>query len=464
MKTIRKTIFAMVWSAMISAAVAAPMETSKPMDWNGLTVLDLKTAGALALLESPDLAAVRERVQQAKEQVIQARSAYFPSLTAGGSISRVDQSENYMASVQAFGLADPEDYYAAELTASWVLFNGFERKYTHAAAKYGRSQSEFALKDARRLLLSAVSATYFSAQLALEKIAIAEADAAFYGRQLEEAEVRYQLGAGSLSDQLNFEIRVNAAKAGRIAADRDFETAMVALAALMGIENSRIPDHVRLQPLEPETADELLPPDLIRLTAYAQANRPDLLLQTAALQQAEAERKLAKAPFYPSVSLSGSLAGERENDADMEQDDFGNTIALSLSYNLFAGGRYRSQVREARSKIKEVEHTLTQLNITVASDVQSSAAEVRQAQQALLLQRENARLVRQNRELVEKEYNAGQSSLVRLNEAQRDLTTAQAQLAQSLAALRQAWYDLKAETGQIEALFVGSGDEINDSD
>lgn len=459
MKKIRKAVFAaVVWSVLFSAAVAAASEVSKPADWTALEVLDLTTAGAMALAESPDLAAVRERVQQAREQVIQARSAYFPSLAAGGSISRVDQSENYMASVQASGLADPEDYYAAEMTASWVLFNGFERKYTHAAAKYGQAQSEFGLKDARRLLLSAVSAAYFTAQLALEKIAIAEADQAFYGRQLNEAQARYSLGTGSLSDQLNFKIRVNAAKAERIAADRDYETALVALAALMGIENSRIPGHVRLQPLAPETKDELSPPDAPELIAYAQSNRPDLLAQTAALEQAGARHKAARAPYYPSVSVSASLEGERADNADLEQDDFGSTVALSLSYNLFSGGLYRSKVREARNQIKEAAHTLKQLNITVASDVQQSAAQVRQAQQALLLQRENARLVRQNRDLVEKEYRAGQSSLVRLNEAQRDLTAAQAQLAQSLAALRQAWYDLKAETGQIESLLVDSGD------
>ena len=71
------------------------------------------------------------------------------------------------------------------------------------------------------------------------------------------------------------------------------------------------------------------------------------------------------------------------------------------------------------------------------------------AQAQLALERSNAKLVKQNRDLVEKEYTAGQTSLVRLNEAQRDLTNAQSRLALALVGLRLAWQNLDAATGKI---------------
>ena len=455
-------IIPIVWIVCLPGVSMASSETVKPIDWGNVEVLDLKTAGLIALADNPDVAAVRERVSQAKEQVAQARSAYYPSLDAAGAVSRVDQSENALHAIPAPGITNPEDYYRADLTASWVLFNGFERKYTHASAKYGQSQSEYALKDARRLLLSAVSETYFAAQLALEQVAIAEADEAFFGRQLKEAEIRHKVGTGTLSDKLNFEVRANAARIDRIVANRDYETARIALAALLGIKNSRIPEQVKLKSLAPETETELSEPDVTQLINHARAYRPDVQQQSAALQQAEAQQKIAKAPFYPTINLSASLNGERASDAGLEHDDFGNTVAMTLTYNFFSGRRDRSRLREAGFKIKEVEKKLKQLNISVASDVQKSAAQVRQVQQALLLLRENARLFQQNRDLAEKEYKAGQNSLVRLNEAQRDLTAAQAAQAQSITALRQAWYDLKAETGQIESLFLKDSYKNND--
>ena len=70
-------------------------------------------------------------------------------------------------------------------------------------------------------------------------------------------------------------------------------------------------------------------------------------------------------------------------------------------------------------------------------------------QAQLRLQRINAELVQTNRDLVDKEYTAGQASLVRLNEAQRDLVTAQSRLALALATMRQAWFNLETVTGHI---------------
>jgi outer membrane protein TolC len=58
---------------------------------------------------------------------------------------------------------------------------------------------------------------------------------------------------------------------------------------------------------------------------------------------------------------------------------------------------------------------------------------------------------------VEKEYAAGQTSLVRLNEAQRNLIQAQGWLALARVSLRQAWQGLKAATGEILAPFDVGG-------
>ncbi len=58
---------------------------------------------------------------------------------------------------------------------------------------------------------------------------------------------------------------------------------------------------------------------------------------------------------------------------------------------------------------------------------------------------------------MEKEYNAGQASLVRLNESQKDLTTAQSNLALALVALRQAWVELETRTGNVLVTYENAG-------
>jgi len=429
---------------------------------NAIQVLDLTTAAKIALAGNPSLQAAQARVIQAKERVLQARSTYWPWLDATASASRVTLSDNdyqtNLAYAKLFNPAatvkDPEEYYKAQLTASWILFNGFERKFANAAARYGENQSESARQEAKRLLLAAVAASYFAAQLALENTSIAKADETFNQRQLLEAKVRRQVGTGSLSAELNFEIRVNSAKTERIEANRVYEAAMFGLAALLGIPEASFPAGLKLAALENETPAELTPPDPEPLIADARLHRPDILQSDFALKQAAAETKVARARFFPTVNLSASVDGDRSGNTRFEQDDFGNTIGAYLSYNLFSGGADRAKLNEAKAKQTEAEKILQDVMIQVNSEVHTAVSKLNSVQNQVVLQRSNTALVRRTRDLVEKEYAAGQGSLVRLNEAQRDLTTAQSRLSLALVSLRQAWFDLETVTAQTLITFA----------
>jgi outer membrane protein TolC len=457
-------ILAAAWSA---PALAQPPvgPTSKIED---LQVLDLETAARMAMAENPSLKAALERVIQAREAVRQARSAYLPRLDLEGSGARARLSQNaynaklgnaalianaYTPPIDPIEVNRSDDFYTASLTASWLLFDGFARRFNLEAAMSGEKSSQAAREDAQRLLLSAVIGSFLNAQLALENVAIARADEAFNQRLLNEAKLRYDVGTGALSDVLNFEVQANSAHSERIAADRVYQTSRIGLAALLGIERARLPEKTRLSDLSPATEAELETPDAEALLLAAYDRRPDLQLSEHSVQQAEALAKSARSGYWPTLTVSGSYSGERAEDAGFESEDFGNTFALSLHYNLFSGGLTHAKHQEAKARLRELERTWENARINITSEVQSVLARVGSAQQQLLLQRRNAKLVHRNRDLVEKEYKAGVGSLVRLNEAQRDLIRAQVSLASARATLRGAWYDLETATGQIVETF-----------
>lgn len=439
------------WCGSALAAEAGPGK----IDLEQIKVLDLATAAKIALAENPTLAVAQARVEQAREAVNQARSAYWPRFDLIASGSRVDLSDSELESQQAlyqlFGVTvkDPEDYYRASLTASWVLFDGFARKFNVAAATYGEQSVAAAREDTRRLLLQTVANAYLSAQLSLEGIAIAKADEAFNRRQLTEAKLRYEVGTGALSDVLNFEVRVNTAQSDLIVAERAYRTDRIVLASLLGVPDSRLPEDTKLAPLEAISSERLQPPDFESILEIAFAQRPDLMQIDRAVQQAEADIKVSEGNFYPVLSLAASYDGERTEDLGFKSEDFGNTVGINLSYNIFAGGLHKAQHQQAKARLHEVEKSRENLKINISSQVQTSIERVLSAQKQLLLQRSNAELVQRNRDLVEKEYKAGVGSLVRLNEAQRDLIAAQVRLATSQAAVYRAWYDLQSATGQI---------------
>jgi len=445
------SVFWCIHSDKLLLAGETAMGASGNINLESIRILDLQSAQRIAAQDNPTIAAAEARVRQAEERVWQARSAYFPQLSASGSGTRSILSENaYSASLNNNPSADDTtDLYGARLTATWTLFNGFAREYSNLSARYGRESTEEARKDTLRILMSSVAASYYNAQLALENIIIAEANAAFNRRQLEDANARYRVGTGSLSDVLNFEVQINSAKANLIRAKQQYELAAFGLAALMGIPDAILPPHIELSKLEAEHQAELTAPDAQTLIQYALGHRPDVQRAYHAVAQSKAGVGAARAGFFPSVNLTGTFDANQMDSMDFEQDDFGKSVALNFSYPLFAGGYNRARVSEARSGVAEAQSNLENAKINVKAEVASSVATLISAQEQLALQRSNAKLVQQVRDLVEKEYAAGQASLVRLNEAQRDLVAAQGNLALSLVSMRQAWENLMVDTGEI---------------
>lgn len=456
-----------LWAEETGTEIVDPAEALK-----GIKILDLQTAARISLAGNPSLAAAQARVMQARQVVRQARAPYWPQLDAKAGYSRVDLSETMLdeqrqsyelmtglyppgSSIPSFAsvYTNPEDYYQASLTATWLVFDGLAREFSLASARYGEKASMAARDDAQRLLLSAVTIAYLQAQLALENVAIAKADEAFNQRQLVEARLRYDVGTGALSDVLNFEVRLNSAKSARIQEERSYRSGLASLAALLGLPEGRLPDQVNLAELSPTTTRELTEPDSDEQISQALSLRPDLNQFDWNVKQADAGVQTARAGYYPTIALTGAYEGERAGDADFGSDDFGNSIGVGLTWNLFSGGLTRARTSEAKARLYETEKLRENSRVQVASDIQKIITEIAAAQDVLRLQETNTALVRQQRDLVEKEYKAGVGSLVRLNQAQRDLNVSQSQLAQARVALRVSWYNLKTATGEILAAF-----------
>jgi outer membrane protein TolC len=410
-------------------------------------VLDLKAAQRMALADNPSLAAAMDRVVQARERVAQAAAAYWPSLDLNGTGARLWPSDREKQMLMAPD--DTERVFSADATAAYVLFNGFARKFQNLSAVYGQQESESARMDGQRLILSAVAAAYYNAQLERANIAIAEADESFNQRLTQDAQARYDVGAGPLSDVLNFQVQVNSARTQLLLARQQHKAAMYGLAALLGIPNAAFPEGMELAPFEHEKSEEFILPESEPLIAYAHAHRPDILRAEYQSKQADAGIGLARAGRFPTIALSGAVEGERTDNPWMESDDIGGSLVMNFNFNLFDAGRTQAKIREAQARKSESENAMKDLRITVTAEVLKAVEALKLTQDQVKLQRSNQDLVQKNRDLVEKEYKAGEASLVRLNEAQRDLTKAQSRLALALVSLRQAWENLKAATAEI---------------
>ncbi len=452
-------IFVLIF-ALLTAGGAQGGEQPAAPDLSGIKVLDLATAQEIALQDNPSMAAAMARVRQARARVRQAAAAWWPSLdlTAGGSHVRLPDA--YLPLLQASAAPYPQsggqsyDEYTAGIQAAWVLFDGFYRSFRRQQASFGEKSAMAADRDTRRLLISSVARAFLNAQLAQTKVRIARADKDFYGQQLRDAENRYKVGTGAWGDVLNIKVQINSAQTSLILASRGFEAAGYGLAALLGLPDAVLPQGVELAPLDRNLdtgGHEEKPEPLID---EALARRPDVRRLELQLQESKAAAGAARAQFYPKLQLAGTVNGVRLGDAALSSDDFGNTVSLNLAWNLFAGGADRARLFEARQKQQETGFTLADLRNQVAAEIRRDIAMLAAAREQVRLQRDSVKLVEENRDLAKNEYEAGETSLVRLNEAQRDLTTTHSRLAQALVAFHLARQNLLAATGRNLARFA----------
>jgi outer membrane protein len=268
------------------------------------------------------------------------------------------------------------------------------------------------------------------------------ADEGFSREQLDETEKLRAEGRASKADVDNFRVRALGAKANVTAAIGARETGRVILAELMGLTCGTLPSDLNLSPLEEESEEEMasLGPEL--WIQRAKANRPDIQQLEFLLASDEEQVRSAKGYFMPTAAVSGSWGFDRSSTIRYTHEDQSAAAAFELRWDLFTGGARRARVRQAESTRAETAARLNRLRLAVQSQVRQAIIDLTDAQQQIVLRRETLETARENRRIVQAGYVAGKETLTRLNEAQRDFITADADLALARIRLRQAWTDL----------------------
>ena len=406
--------------------------------------LTLEDAWRIALRDNPNEAVTRARFEQALSRIQLARSAYHPQLEATGNGARASFSESQQALNPL--LDDSAEQFEAALRATWLLWDGGARRSRLNAAMEAADAAEASLKEIRMDLLANVGRAFTSAQLARENVRISTADAEFQNRQLQDIRRREAAGAASRADRLNFDIRRLAAENAAVTAKANYDTAMAALAALLGVDAGHpLPAPVAV---DPDAAAQVAP-DYAEAWNAARTQLPALMRAEAQVRAAEANAAVERGAYRPTLAAFGDVIATRTDDPAFTGDDVGNTVGVQISWDLWDGGQRRSRLREATWAADEAAAGARGIELQAQSQLANAITAYNAAVRSEEITRETLELTRENRDLVEAAFRAGQESLLRLNEAQRDYTTAESRAVQARLNREQAWINLQRAKGTL---------------
>ncbi|WP_263385130.1 efflux transporter outer membrane subunit [Granulicella arctica] len=407
---------------------ATPTSTLADQQWS--TVFEDKTLQRLvteALQNNLDLRIAAQRVLQAQAQVGINRSQQLPSVSAGGSFSALQVPSSF-ASKNANGTPGASYFDGGGFNASsaWNLdFWGLYRRQSEAA-RADLLATEWARKATRSAIVEGVAQAYFQlrsldAQLQITGNTIkAREDSLKLVTSLE------QYGAGSLADTRQAEELLHAARANLPDIRRQIAIEENTISILLG----RNPDAVdRGLSVDQQPHPQEIP---VGVPSQLLERRPDIQQAEAKLIAANARIGVAKAQFFPNISLT-SLGGSASNQL---QSVFSGKnaywyAAASFSEPIFDGGRIRSNYHLSQAEQQEMLLDYKKTILNALKDVSNSLVsykETRERREAKTAQVTSAAdAVR----LARLRYSGGNTSYLEVLTTDTDLYDAQLTLAQA---------------------------------
>jgi multidrug efflux system outer membrane protein len=352
-----------------------------------------------ALKNNYDVRIAATRVLAARAQLGITRADQLPSLGVGGNIS--SQQSPKLGPIPSYELSQGQ----VTASAAWNLdFWGKYRRATEAA-RATLLANEWAQKEVMATLVANLATSYFQLrQLDLE-LEISKRTLASRKDSLQLNRTLEQHGINSLLDVRQSEQLVYTAAAEVPDLERQIAQQENTMSVLLGNNPGDIPRGLRLteQPHAPEVPAGL-PSALLE-------RRPDIREAEQNLIAANAQIGVARAAYFPQISLTGSAGFESPALANLFTGPAGIwNLAASLTQPIFEGGRLKSNVRLA-----EAQHE--QLLLSYQQTIQGAFRDV---SNGLVAYRKDQEFRKQQERLLDSAQDAARLSHVRFKAGSTD--------------------------------------------
>ena len=396
------------------AAAVAIFGAAVPAIGQTVQHLSLQAAEQQALANHPRVRAAQYSAQAADEAVKEARSAYFPTVSASVTAAGAGTGNR----IGAGALNNPSifDRLASGFSFGQMLTD-FGRTPTLVQSVDLRADAQRENIAARRAeVLLQVNRAYFNAlrAQAVERVAQETVGA----RQVVAEQVTAQAASGLKSSlDVSFaQVNLSQAQILLLTARNDVEAAFTALSAAMGGSDSAIYD-LNDEPLPPEPAT-----DAAAMIAEALRNRPDVAAQRfsqlAAAKFANAQSNL----WLPTVSLVGAAGAASYRDVNLS--DRYSAIGVNLTLPVTTGGLISARRAEATFTANSEQQRLQEIEIAVSRDVRTAWLDAQASFRRLDLARQLQMHAADALDLAQTRYDNGLGSIVELTQAQLSKTQA----------------------------------------
>jgi multidrug efflux system outer membrane protein len=330
----------------------ATAQTSSDIAWtNWWTVFNDPVLDGLesqAADANRDIRIAVAHVDQANAMARSVHSLQLPTIGANPSFSRTREAQQRPNNGNTNGLAATYNDLLLPLTLNYEIDAWGKIRRMVQSANATAQASDADLRFVRLSVGASVAVDYFSLREADAQLAIYDATVAALQQGYRIVDNQFQHGLVSELDVKQAETLLDQVLSQRDAQHIQRDQLEHAIAELLG----RTPEgfHIAVDTKDVDTKLEAPPSIPAGVPSQLLERRPDIVAAERSMASASAQIGVAKAAYFPQLSLTGVAGYESANPAAIV--NWQNTIAslgASATAPIFTGGRLRANLDQARA-------------------------------------------------------------------------------------------------------------------
>lgn len=397
----------------------------------------------IALRENKDVKIAAARVEQFIGQYDTTRAALFPQINAGAGYGRQRISELTGPSPIETTPGTNPTFNSSQLfvNASWEIDLWGKLRRATEAARANLLSTEEARRTVVLSLVSSVANSYINLRDLDKQLEVTKQTAKNYKEGYDIFKLRFEYGIVSEIEVMQAKSQYEQALANIPFFEKAIAQQENALSVLLG----RNPGPIQ----RGKTIDELMLPAVpAGLPSDILVNRPDVRQAEQNLISANANIGVAKAQYYPSISLTGALGLASNDLSDLFKGPAKTwSWAVPLAAPIFTGGAIAGQVKSAEAVQQQALISYQQTIQTAFREVDDALIDQKRTREQLDALVQQVGSLRQYANLAWLRYENGYTSYLEVLDAESRLYNAELAYTQTQGILFQALVNLYKAMG-----------------
>jgi multidrug efflux system outer membrane protein len=368
------------------------------------------------------------------------RSPLFPQIGAGAIAGRDRATEEGPAPLSP-GVENPANNYQVFLSASWEIDLWGKLRRATEAARADLLSTEEAKRTTILSLVTSVAGAYINLRDLDKQLEITKQTAKTREESYKLFKLRFEGGVISELELNQVKSEYEAALAAIPQLEKIIAQQENALSVLLG----RNPGAIQ----RGKTVDELVLPGIpAGLPSELLMNRPDIRQAEEDLISANAQIGVARAQYFPSISLTGLFGWASTDLSDLFSGPAKTwSWAVPAAAPIFTGGAISGQVRAAEAIQQQALIRYQQVVQTAFRETEDSLVDQRKTKEQLQTLKQQVGSLRDYARIARLRYDNGYTSYIEVLDAERSLFNAELTYTQTQGVLFQALINLYKAMG-----------------